>query len=135
MGVMSNQIHKLHRRNLVVYKRNKCLLRWNLQLVIIVFFKCQNLVHYTFLPRGQIVNFEFCLTILQHKWEAAQKKQLELWWEHTWYSPGLFPAEFLLFLKLKVNFKGCQFESVGEIQEKMVQHLPQISSYLGAVLG
>jgi hypothetical protein len=75
-------------------------------------------VHYTFLPGGQTVNFEFCLTILKYMWEAAQKKQMELWWEHTCYSPGLFPAEFLLFPKLKVNFTGRQFESVGEIQEK-----------------
>ena len=51
-------------------------------------------------------------------WEAAQNKQLEHWWEHTWYSPGIFPAEFLLFPKLKVNFKGHQFESVGEIKKK-----------------
>jgi hypothetical protein len=39
-------------------------------------------------------------------------------WEHIWYSPGLFPTEFLLFPKLKVNFKGCHFKSVGEIQEE-----------------
>jgi len=33
---------------------------------------------------GLTVNQEFCLTVLWHVWEAAQKKLSDLWQEHSW---------------------------------------------------
>jgi len=41
-------------------------------------------------------------------------------------SPGLAPADFFLFLKLKSSLKGCWFQMVEEIEENLIRDLRAI---------
>jgi transposase len=102
-------------------------------------------VYYGFVPTGQKLNQEFYPTLLWCLQEAVQKKQPELWQEHSWflhhnismhmvlsiqknnktpvvaqppYSSDLSPAEFFLFPKLKVSVKRRRFQSTEEDEEK-----------------
>jgi len=42
------------------------------------------------------------------------------------YSPDLAPADFFLFPKLKSSLKGCQFQTVEEIEKNLMQDLRTI---------
>jgi len=46
---------------------------------------------------------------------------------HPPYSPDLAPAEFFLFPKLETTFKGCCFQTIGEIQENVIRELLTIT--------
>jgi len=46
---------------------------------------------------------------------------------HSPYSPELTPAEFFLFPKLKTTFKGHHFQTIEEIQEKVIRKLCAIT--------
>jgi len=45
---------------------------------------------------------------------------------HPPYSPGLAPADFFLFLKLKTTLKGRHFQTTEEIQENAIRELHAI---------
>jgi len=42
------------------------------------------------------------------------------------YSPDLAPANFFLFLKLKLSLKGCRFQTVEEMEENSIWDLHTI---------
>jgi histone-lysine N-methyltransferase SETMAR len=45
---------------------------------------------------------------------------------HPPYSPGLAPADFFLFLKLKIAMKGTRFEAASSIQQTVTRELKAI---------
>ena len=71
--------------------------------MLTVFFDYRDVVHYKFLPNGQIVNKEYYLSVMRHLREAA--------------------CDFCLFPKLKRPLRGNRFESIEEIKRETVQPL------------
>jgi len=46
---------------------------------------------------------------------------------HSPYSPGLDPADFFLFPKLKTTLKGSRFQTIEDIQENAIRELCAIT--------
>lgn len=58
--------------------------RSNIKIMLIVFFDWKGIVHQEFVPRGQTVNKEFYLTVMQRLREAVRKKRSEAWVSNSW---------------------------------------------------
>jgi len=52
--------------------------------MFVVFFDWKGIVHYEFLPRGQMVNKQFYQEVLARLREAVRRKRPELWENQTW---------------------------------------------------
>ena len=55
-----------------------------MKVMLIVFFYWKGIVHYEFVPRGDIVNKEFYLNVLKRLREAVRRKRPEAWTNNTW---------------------------------------------------
>jgi hypothetical protein len=58
--------------------------RSNMKVMLVVFFDWQGVIHYEFIPRGQTVNKEFYVAVLQHFREAVRQKRPQLWMNQSW---------------------------------------------------
>ena len=58
--------------------------RSKIKVMLTVFFDYRGVVHYKFLPTGQIVNKEYYLSVMRHLREAIRKKRPELWTNNSW---------------------------------------------------
>ena len=58
--------------------------RSHVKVMLTVFFDSEGVVHYEFLPQGQIVNKEYYLEVMQRRREAVRKKRPEAWRENRW---------------------------------------------------
>ena len=84
------------------------------KVLLTVFFDCNSVVHYEFLPQGRIVNKEYYLEVMSRLREAIRQKRTELWKNQSNktvimpqppYSPDLTAAVFFLFSELKTPMR------------------------------
>ena len=52
--------------------------------VTVVFFDWHGVIHYEFVPRGQMVNKEFYVAVLKCLREAVCRKRPQLWMNESW---------------------------------------------------
>ena len=57
----------------------------NMKVLLTVFFDCNSVVHYEFLPQGRIVNKEYYLEVMSRLREAIRQKRTELWKNQSWF--------------------------------------------------
>ena len=58
--------------------------RSNVKVLFIVFFDCDGVVHYEFLPKGRTVNKEYYLEVMRRLREVIRQKRTELWKNQSW---------------------------------------------------
>jgi hypothetical protein len=56
----------------------------NMKVMLVVFFDWQGVIHYEFVPRGQIVNEEFYVAVLKRWKEAVRRNRPQLWTNQSW---------------------------------------------------
>jgi len=56
----------------------------NMNVMLVVFFDWQGVIHYEFVPRGQTVNKEFYVAVLKRLREAVCRKRPQLWTNQSW---------------------------------------------------
>jgi hypothetical protein len=127
--------------------------------MVIHFLNSQSSLHYEFVPRGQILNYEICSTLLRGHQEQCKTfdrtltgAQLVLSSRQRFRAHGTLCPELsknktpgsgaalkprslssrlrFLFSKLKVILKGCGLTSVAEIQDSALEQLTRTSSKL-----
>jgi hypothetical protein len=124
-----------------------------MNVMLLVFFDWQGIIHHKFVPCGLTVNKEFYVAVLKHLREAVRRKRPQLWMNQSWvlhhdnapahsflmhnflaknemtvvpqanYSPDLVPADFFLFPKLKSTLKRLCFDTIDEIQKNSTNEL------------
>ena len=120
-----------------------------MNVFLTVFFDCNGVVHYEFLPQGREDNKEYYLEVMTRLREAIRQKRTGLWKNQSWilhqltpqclcvtffknktvimpqplYSPDLAPAHFILFPKLKTPMKVKNFATIEELKEVSKQEL------------
>jgi len=55
-----------------------------MKVMLVVFFDWQGVIHYEFIPRGQTVNKEFYVAVLNHLREAICQRRPQLWTNQSW---------------------------------------------------
>ena len=58
--------------------------RTNVKVLITVFFDCNGVVHYEFLPQDRTVNKVYYLEVMRRLREAIRQKRTELWKNQSW---------------------------------------------------
>ena len=122
-----------------------------MKVLLTVFFDCNGVVHYEFLPQGCTVNTEYYLEVMRRLCEAIRQKCTELCKNQSWIlhhdnapadtsmfvrvfftknktvimpdSPDLSSADVFFVPKLKTPMKGERFATIEEIKEKSKQEL------------
>ncbi|UYV67655.1 hypothetical protein LAZ67_5001500 [Cordylochernes scorpioides] len=116
--------------------------RWNVKVLLTVFFDCRGVVHHEFLPQGRTVNKEYYLQVMRNLCKAICQKRPDLWKNKNWllhhdnapahtsllppYSPDLAPCDFFLFPKLKRPMKGRRYATLDEIKTASKEELKKI---------
>ncbi|UYV83122.1 hypothetical protein LAZ67_22002308 [Cordylochernes scorpioides] len=58
--------------------------RWNVKVLLTVFFDCRGVVHHEFLPQGRTVNKEYYLQVMRNLRGAIRQKRPDLWKNKNW---------------------------------------------------
>jgi len=58
--------------------------RPNMNVMLLVFFDWQGIIHHEFVPRGQTANKEFYVAVLKRLREAVRRKRPQLWTKQNW---------------------------------------------------
>jgi hypothetical protein len=61
------------------YPKKSRQVRSNVKVTLTVFFDCEDIIHHEFLPRGQTVNKEYYLKVMQRLREAMRRKRPDFW--------------------------------------------------------
>ncbi|GBM01693.1 hypothetical protein AVEN_99734-1 [Araneus ventricosus] len=117
------------------------------------FFDYDSVIHHEFIPEGYTANNELYLVILKRLRKRPEKWVTNDWFllhdnapphcalivkkylarhnvttlEHPPYSPGLAPAYFYLFPRLKMKLKGHRFVDSKEVIENATKQLKDLS--------
>ncbi|XP_011631491.1 histone-lysine N-methyltransferase SETMAR-like [Pogonomyrmex barbatus] len=63
--------------------KRSCQSRSKIKVLLTVFFDYHGVVHYEFLPPGQIVNKEYYLSVMRHLREVIRFKRPDLWADNS----------------------------------------------------
>jgi len=58
--------------------------RWNVKVMLTVFFDFNGIVRHEFLPQGRTINKEYYLQVQRRLREAIRKKWPDLWQNNSW---------------------------------------------------
>jgi hypothetical protein len=69
------------------------------EVMLMVFFDSEGVVHYEVLPQGQTVNKEYYLEVMQRLREAVRKKKPDAWRENRWMLQHDVPSHSLFLVR------------------------------------
>ena len=137
-------------------RKKACQIRSNVEVLLTVFFDCNDMLHHEFLWQGRAVNKKYYSEVMSRLREAIRQKRTELWKNeslilqhdnvpaHTsmlvpdfvaktvikpqpHYSSDLAPSGFFLLPKLKTPMKAKHFAMIEVIKEKLKQDMLAIT--------
>ena len=89
--------------------------------MLITFLNRKGIIHREFVPSGQTITGAYYLEILKRLMAKIRRIQPEYRDPEIWSllhnnAPNLAPCDSSLFLKLKLNLKGCFFNEISTIK-------------------